>query len=126
MHFKLICPTKSQVWDQPENEGFERDEVIRLLDELRTRGHDCEVVDGDPLSDDERHALYGEAFLAVAHAGNRYRIRQVFGSRRHGGGDHLGTGVPGLIVFDNGEPIDIYPHQVGEDYETIRAYLRSL
>ena len=92
----------------------------------RARGHDYEVVVGDAVTDDERQTLYGEAFRAIAHAGNRYRIRQVFGSRRHGGGDHLGTGVPALIVFGNGEPVDVYPHQGGDGYETIRAYLTAL
>ena len=87
MHFKLICPAESQVWDAPANEGFERGEIIRLLDELQARGHDYEVIDGDAISDEERSKLYGEAFSGLARAGNRYRIRQVFGSRRHGGGD---------------------------------------
>lgn len=126
MHFKLICPTKSQVWDQPANEGFDREEIIRQLDELQAGGHDYEVIDGDAISDDERQTLYGEAFSGLARAGNRYRIRQVFGSRRHGGGDFLGTGVPALIVFNNGEPVDVYPHQIGDGYETIRSYLTAL
>lgn len=78
------------------------------------------------IDDDERSALYGEAFAALAHAGNRYRIRQVFGSRRHGGGDNLGAGVPALIVFENGEPVDVYPHQIGDGYRTIRDFLNSL
>lgn len=127
MHFKLICPTESQVWGEPpENEGFEREEIIRLLDQLRPGGHDYEVIDGDAITDDERQALYGDAFRALAHAGNRYRIRQVFGSRRHGGGEHLGTGVPALIVFESGEPVDVYPHQVADGCQTIHAYLTAL
>lgn len=107
MQFKLIYPTQSQVWDHPANEGFEREELVGLLKQLRTQGHDYEVIDGDAISDEQRSELYGQAFLAVAHPGNRYRIRQVFGSRRHGGGDHLGKGVPALIVVDNGEPVDV-------------------
>jgi hypothetical protein len=31
-----------------------------------------------------------------------------------------------LIVFGNGEPVDVYPHQGGDGYETIRAYLTAL
>ena len=126
MRFKLISPSTSEVWQQPANAGFEREEILRLLEGLRTRGHDNELVDGDAISAEQRRDLYGEAFLALAHGGNRYRIRQVFGSRRHGGGDHLGLGVPALIVFEDDEPVDVYPHQVGDGYRTIRAYLDSL
>jgi len=36
------------------------------------------------------------------------------------------TGVPALLVFEDGGPVDIYPHQVGDGYETIRAYLSAL
>jgi hypothetical protein len=125
MHFKLICPTQSEVWAQPENEGFERKEIISLLDELQAKGHDYEVIDGDAISDEKRRALYLEAFAALSHAGNRYRIRQVFGSRRHGGGDALGTNVPALIVLDD-EPVDVYPHQIDDGYQTIHAYLTRL
>lgn len=127
MRFKLICPSKSRVWDQaPENEGFKQEDIIRALEGLRARGHDYDVIDGDGISDDERRDFYSQAFLAVARGGDRYRIRQVFGSRRHGGGDFLGTGVPALIVFENGDPVDVYPHQVRGGYETIRGYLSTL
>jgi hypothetical protein len=70
--------------------------------------------------------VYGQAVRGLAHAGNRYGIRQVVGSRRHGGGDHLGKGVPALIVLEDSEPVDVCPHQVGDDYKTIRVYLDSL
>jgi hypothetical protein len=36
------------------------------------------------------------------------------------------TGVPALLVFEDGGPVDFYPHQVGDGYETIRAYLSAL
>jgi hypothetical protein len=126
VHFKLICPSRSEVWVTPANEDFDRDAIVRRLDELGGDSHDYERIDGDALSDEQRRDLYGQAFSALAHAGNRYRTRQVFGSRRHGGGDHLGKGVPALIAFDDGEPVDVYPHQIGEDYQTIRAYLATL
>jgi hypothetical protein len=96
---------------------------LARLDELRAGGHDCELIDGEALSDEQRSDLYAQALTAVARAGNRYRIRQVFGSRRDGGGCHLGMGVPALLVFEDSGPADIYPRQVGDGYETIRAYL---
>jgi hypothetical protein len=126
VRFKLICPTMNEVWDTPANAGFDRAAIVARLDALRAGGHDYELIDGDALTDQERSDLYGQAFSALARADNRYRIRQVFGSRRHGGGDHLGTGVAALPVIKDGEPVDVFPHQVGDGYETIRAYLDAL
>ena len=125
VRFKLICPTIA-VWDTPANAGFDRAAIVARLDALRAGGHDYELIVGAALSDQERSDLYGQAFGALARAGNRYRIRQVFGSRRQGGGDHLGSGVAALLVFEDGEPVDVYPRQVGDGYETIRAYLDAL
>ena len=126
VRFKLICPNTSEVWDTPANAGFDRSAIVARLDALRAGGHDYELIDGDALSDQERSGLYEQTFSALARTGNRYRIRQVFGSRRHGGGDHLGSSVPALLVFNDGEPVGVYPHQVGDSYETIRAYLDAL
>ena len=125
-HFQLICPRSSEVWDTPANAGFDRAAIIARLDTLRAGGNDYELTDGDALSKHERSDRYGQACSALARAGNRYSIRQVFGSRRHGGGDHLGFGVPALLVFKNGEPVDVYPHQVGDRYQTIRRSLDTL
>jgi hypothetical protein len=126
VHFKLICPSTSEAWDTPANTGFDRAAIVARLDALRAGGHDYELIDGDTLSNQERSDLYGQAFSALARTDNRYRIRQVFGSRRRGGGDHLGSGVAALLVFKDGEPVDVYPHQAGDGYETIRAYLDAL
>lgn len=125
MRFKLICPNTTVPWDTPANGGFDRAAIVGRLDALRAGGNDYELIDGDALSDRERTDLYGQALSAVARAGNRYRVRQVFGSRSRGGGNHLGSGVPALLVFEQGEPIDVYPHQVGDGYETIRSYLSA-
>lgn len=124
--YRLIYPSKSEVWDTPANAGFDRAAILARLDALRADGHDYELVDGDALTDQERSDQYGQAYSAVAHSGNQCRIRPVFGSRRRGGGDHLGTGVPALLVFKDGHPVDVYPHQVGNRYETIRAHLDAL
>lgn len=126
VRYRLICPSRSEVWDVAANAGFDRAAILARLDALRAVGHDYELIDGDALTDQERSDLYRQAFSALAHGGNRYRIRQVFGSRRHGGGDHLGSGVAALFVFKDGKPVDVYPHQIGDRYETIRAYLDAL
>jgi hypothetical protein len=84
VHFKLISPSSGEVWDTPANAGFDRAAIVARLDALRADGHEYELINGDALSNQERSDLYGQASSAVARAGNRYRIRQVFSSRRHG------------------------------------------
>jgi hypothetical protein len=123
MRFVLISPGKAEPWDAPTNAGFEQVVIMARLEKLRADGHDYELVDGEALDAGQRADLYAQALAAVARSGNRYRIRQVFGSRRSGGGDHLGLGVPALLVFEDGAPVAVYPRQVGDGYETIRAYL---
>jgi hypothetical protein len=122
----LIRSSSAEPWDTPANAGFDHAAITTRLGELRARGLECEFIDVEALSDEQRSDLYAQALTAVARAGNRYRIRQVFGSRRDGGGRHLGSGVPALLVFEDGRPTDIYPHQVGDGYETICAYLAVL
>jgi hypothetical protein len=137
MHFMLIAPASGQFWEStmtdygvrtnPQNEGSDHEHILRRLNDLKADGHTYEVLDGDALSGEERGSIYiSEACTAVARAGNRYRIRQVFGSRKHIGSDDFGTSVPALIVSKNGEPVDVYPHQVGDDYRTIRGYIDAL
>src|SRR5919198_664608 len=99
MHFKLIRARQaSEVWDDPANAGFH--EVEGLLDELRTRGHTVEIVSGDEIPEEERKRLYShEAAGAVMYAGNRYSIRQVYGSKKNSA-SAFGTNRPALIVFE--------------------------
>lgn len=126
VRYTLICPSRSEVWDAPANAGFDRAAILARLDALRAVGHDYELIDSEALTDQERSDLYTQAYSALAYGGNRYRIRQVFGSRRHGGGDHLGSGVAALFVFKDGKPVDVYPQRIGNGYKTIRAYLEGL
>jgi len=57
----------------------------------------------------------------------KYRIRQVFGSRRNSGW-LFGKGVPALIVVDPGKqyPEDVYPRKEGGQIVTINDFLKSL
>ncbi len=125
-HLKLVCSQRGSAWDHSENAGFDRERVIASLASLRARGHSFEVIDGTALTDDERAALYADAFIALTHAGRRYRIRGVYGSQRHGGGEYLGTRVPALLVYQHGRAVDVYPHQVDAEYRTIREFLQAL
>ncbi len=137
MHFKLLAPEsgnffRSEMTDygvltNPQNEGFELGEILKRLSELSSRGHTFEIVDSEKLTPEERAGLYtSEGFAAVAHAGNRYRIRQVFGSRRNSGAERFGIDVPALVTFENDEAVAVHPHQATDSYVTIRAYLDSV
>ncbi len=137
MHLKLMAPKSGSfqksmfehgVLMNPQNDGFDQDAILQRLEELSAQGHTYEVIDSEALTAEQRRHLYfDEAFGAVARAGNRYRIRQVFGSRKHSGAEDIGTNVPVLIVLDDGEPVDVYPHQLQDGmFRTIRNYLDAL
>ena len=84
-----------------------------------------EIVDAMTVPDDELMNLYLEATLATAR--RKYRVRQVFGSKRHAG-FLFGRGVPALLVYEPGKPypVDVYPHRRGTRTVTIRAFLKDL
>jgi hypothetical protein len=137
MHRKLIYPKSGQFWVStmngdilvtPQNKDFDPDHIIARLEDLDESGETHAVVDGDALSLEERKRIYfEEAAAAVHNAGNRYSIRQVFGSRKNVGSDNLGTNVPVLIVFENREPVDVYPHRLADaTHRTIREYIDAL
>lgn len=109
------------MFGSPENEGFDREAVIKLLAEQNVP---FEVVGGSDLTDCVREDVYVSE--AIPAAGNRYQIRNVFGSRRHGGGPYFGTAVPALIVLEDGRPIDVYPHRSRDgEVTSIRRFLQT-
>jgi hypothetical protein len=127
MRFKLICPPDTaQVWrSNPENEGFDLGDIRALLDELAARGQSYEIL--DRLSEDERESMYISVAIPTT-LGNHYRVSEVFGSARAGGGTHFGTNVPALLVYKDDRCVDVYPHRTrkGGPYRPIRSFLQSL
>lgn len=149
MHFVLLCPSdESQIYDR--RDPFRKATILPLLDRLRERGHTNEVIDSNSLSDGIRTALYisWETQAVTAGNGRNYRVRNVFGSNKHGGGSLFGKQVPALVVFPesfdgimfppdilqdfyrrNSRAVarDIFPHKVRHNGEiSIRQYLQSL
>lgn len=57
---------------------------------------------------------------------SRYRIRQVFGSRKNSGASEFGLNVPALLVYDDGRAVDVFSHPEGEGYVTIRDCVDGL
>jgi hypothetical protein len=125
MYLELYFDPGGQVFDQPENAGFS--EVPGLLENLRQRGIQVDVRNTGEMTEEERQAAYRKA-VAVA-IKSKYKIRQVFGSRRRGGGLHFGKEVPALLVYqERGDPNaqDVYPHDENGRIITIREYLGRL
>jgi len=62
------------------------------------------------------------ARLAVVRGYKAYRIRKVFGSARDSG-KYFGREVPALLVYENDELIDVYPHEERGKLITIEEFL---
>ena len=125
MMLKLIHHSRTVPVASLENEGFDLQETQALLQRLEERGVPWEVVDAITIADDELMNLYLEGTLATAR--RKYRVRQVFGSKRHAG-FLFGRGVPALLVYEPEKPypVDVYPHRRGTRTVTIRAFLKDL
>lgn len=124
VHLKLICPSgPAGIYSSPENEGFDRERALALLHAAEAQGDSYEVVFSDDLSDSERERLY--IYEAIPAAGNRMRIRRVFGSNRAGGGPCFGKEVPALLVSEGARGVAVYPNETQRQVQTIMHYLES-
>ena len=106
----------------PTNEGVA--DVTRLLEELDMPGVPVEMVDVAELTEKERTDAYLDAVgVSVI---KKYRIRQVFGSRRISGMS-FGKNVPALIIInlEAGKPEEVYPRQEPGRIVPIAAFLRA-
>ncbi|MDE0823633.1 MAG: hypothetical protein OSB07_06655 [Dehalococcoidia bacterium] len=106
----------------PTNEGVA--DVTRLLEELDMPGVPVEMVDVAELTEKERTDAYLDAVgVSVI---KKYRIRQVFGSRRISG-TSFGKNVPALIIInlEAGKPEEVYPRQEPGRIVPIAAFLRA-
>ena len=122
---KLIHHSQTQPLASPENEDFELREIRSILRKLESLGILWEIVDTRTMSDEQLTNLYIEATLPTART--KYRVRQVFGSKRHAG-FLFGRGVPALLVYEPGKsyPVDVYPHRRGTRTVTIKTFLEDL
>lgn len=125
MKLKLVHHSQAGPIASPDNEGFDLREIRALLQRLEELGVPSEIVDTMTKSDEERTDLYLEAILPTAL--KKYRVRQVFGSKRHAG-FLFGREVPALLVYEPGKqyPVDVYPHRSGSCTVAIRAFLEDL
>ncbi len=105
--------------------GCDLQNVMKLLDHLKAKGVACDLRDTDKMSEQEISEKYIESIIPSVL--KKYRIRQVFGSRRHSGW-LFGRQVPALVVYDEktGYPIDVYPHEQGTSRVQIETFLEFL
>ena len=106
----------------PTNEGVA--EVKKLLEKLDKFGVPVELIDVAGLTEKDRTDAYSDAVgVSVI---KKYRIRQVFGSRRISG-TSFGKGVPALIIrnLETGKPEEVYPRQEPGRAVPIAAFLRA-
>lgn len=122
---KLIHHSRTQPLALPENEGFDFQAIQALLQRLEELGVSGEILDTRTISEEDVTNLYLEAILPTAR--RKYRVRQVFGSKRHAG-FLFGRGVPALLVYEPGKPypVDVFPHRRGTRPVTIRVFLKDL
>ena len=125
MKLRLIRHSLVPPFASDENEGFDLNEVLRILGRLEPLGVQWEVTDSGTISEEELGNLYLEATVPTAR--KKYRVRQVFGSKRRAGG-LFGREVPALLVYESGKPypVDVLPHRRGTRVVTIRAFLDDL
>ena len=105
----------------PANKGIER--VPYLLRRLVEKGIIVEWINVDELSEDEVEKYYLDAIKAAVY--RKYRIRRIFGTKRHSG-VFFGRGVPALLVYEGDEVVDVYPHENIFRIKTIFNFLNDI
>ena len=123
VRLRLYYDSTEEPLDIPANYGVANG--FALLEQARKRGIDCEWVDTSKLSEADRMRAYFDAVGPSVR--KKYRIRQVFGSRRNSGW-LFGKGVPALVVVDSAKqhPEDVYPRKEVGQMVTIHDFLEIL
>lgn len=106
----------------PANEGITK--AFALLKKAEKKGIACEWIDTSKLTEADRMRGYFDAVGPSVL--KKYKIRQVFGSRRNSGW-LFGKHVPALLVIDTARefPEDVYPRHEGGKIVTIREFLEQ-
>lgn len=106
----------------PVNRGIK--DVPRMLEKVKEKGVLVEMINIDNLSSEEKLEKYLDA--ASASVIKKYKIRQIFGTRRQSA-VFFGREVPALIVYDEkGNVTDVYPHEKIFGIKTIWDFLNEV
>src|SRR5713101_57319 len=116
MKYLLYYAPATLLRELPCNAGI--DAALARAEEMRRQGVFVELVDTSGMEPAERHGRYIEAIIPSVL--KKYRVRQVFGSRRR-------AGVPALaVVGPSGTVEDVYPHDRAGKLVTISDFFDSL
>ena len=122
MKYIVYLAPSAVLRELPCNAGI--DTALAHAEELRRRGFSVQVVDTSEMGPGELQGQYIEAIGPSVV--KKYRVRQVFGSRRRAGW-LFGRGVPALVVVgSSGAAEDVYPHERAGKLVTISEVFDSL
>jgi hypothetical protein len=122
MKYRLYYAPAAVLRELPCNAGI--DAALARAEELRRRGVSLELIDTSAMEPGELQGRYIEAIMPSVL--KKYRVRQVFGSRRRAGW-MFGRGVPALaVVGPSGTVEDVYPHDRAGKVVTISDFFDSL
>ena len=109
--------------EDPANRGLS--EVDRLWEKL-PKNINKEKIDTNNMDEEELGKIYSKSCYPSVFT-KKYKIRQVFGSRKRSG-CFFCREVPALLVYKDIEyPIDVYPHEEkGGKIITIKEFLEKL
>ena len=96
----------------------------RILQRLREAGIEYRAVDVSGLSSEALRDTYFRVATPPS-VWKRYRVRELFGTQKYPGA-FFGRSVPALVVFEDGRPVDVYPHQEGGKIVSIDDYIDSV
>ena len=119
---KYYFSSGDEPFETPTNDGI--GSVSGLLDQLQEQGVPVDQVDVSGLTEKGRADAYLDAVRASVL--KKYKIRQVFGSKRLSG-TFFGKQVPALILGNlaSGHPEGVYPHQEPGEVASIAVFLRA-
>ena len=118
---RLYYNSAEEPLQSPANEGIAK--AFVLLKEAEKKGIACEWIDTNKLTETDRMRAYFDAVGPSVL--KKYKIRQVFGSRRNSGW-LFGKSVPALLVIsaDKQFPEDVYPRAETGRIVTINEFLQ--
>ena len=101
------------------------DEVLKHREKFRRQGIEVQIVDTTSMSDHERQNEYMRAVWPSVL--KKYRIRQIFGSRRNAG-FMFGRGVPALVIQSSSGAVaeDVFPREEAGRIVTIYEFFARL
>jgi len=123
MFLKLYFDSSRDILSSDGNKGFS--EVFRLLKRLKKEKKIAfEVIDTKGFSKEYLLDTYSKAIIPSVL--NKFKIRQIFGSRRRSG-SFFGKEVPALLVYkeEENQPEDVYPHEVKGRIIPIKDFLEG-